>query len=89
MGCWHPLFDPLHEWVTKHHLWVLLPSLPFLLWNLNILEGIANTIGRFVVVDEDLDLSFNKRLAQVLVEMDVSLGLPAEVEILCKEHLLV
>ena len=50
MGCWHPLFDPLHEWVTKHHLWVLLPSLPFPFWNLNTLEGIANTIDRKKVI---------------------------------------
>ena len=89
MGSWHSHFDPLREWVTKRHLWVLLPSLPFPLWNLNILEGIANTIGRFVAVDEDFHLSFDKMMAQVLVELDVSLGLPAEVEILCKEQLLV
>jgi len=75
--------------VTKRRLWVLLPSLPFPLWNLNILEGITNTIGRFVAVDEDFHLSFDKRMAQVLVELDVSLGLPDEVEILCKERLLV
>ena len=29
LGRWHAHFDPLREKVTKRHLWVLLPSLPF------------------------------------------------------------
>ena len=85
LGCWHTHFDPLRERVTKRHLWVLLPSLPFPLLSKSILEGIANTVGRFVAVDDDFHLTFDKRMARVLVEMDVSHGLPAEVEILCKE----
>ena len=89
LGRWHAHFDPLKERVTKRHLWVLLPSLPFPLWHKSILEGIANTVGCFVVVDEHFHLSFDKRLARVLVEMDVSHGLSTEVEILCKERLLI
>ena len=46
-------------------------------------------MGRFVVVDEDFNLSFDKRLSRVLVEMDVSHSLSTEVEILYKERLLV
>ena len=75
--------------MTKHQLWVLLTHIPFPLWNKHILEGIANSIGRFVAMDEDFHISFDKRMAQVLVELDISLGLPAKVEILCNEHLLV
>ena len=86
---WHTHFDPLRERVTKHHLWVLLLHLPFPLWSLHTLEGIANTIGRFVAVDEDFHLSFDKRVARGLVKLDISLGLPAEVEILCKDRLFV
>ena len=89
LGRWHTHFDPLRERVTKRHLWVLLRHIPFPLWNLNILEGIANTIGWFMAVDEDFHLTFDKRVARVLVELDVTLGLPAEVEILCKDCLLV
>ena len=37
LGRWHAHFDPLKERVTKPHLWVLLPSLPFPLWNRSIL----------------------------------------------------
>ena len=82
-------FDPLRERVTKRHLWVLLPSLPFPLWNQHILEGIVNTIGRFVAVDDNFHLAYDKSMARVFVEMDISLSLPADVEILCKDRLLV
>ena len=86
---WHPRFDPLKEKIVKRHLWVLLPHLPFPLWNKNVLEGIANTIGRFVAVETDFLLVFDKRVAKVLVEMDVSSGLPADVEVLCGERLFI
>ena len=63
LGRWHPHFDPLKERVMKCHLWVLMPHLPFPLWNVNILEGIANTIGCYVVVDNDFHLTYDKRVA--------------------------
>ena len=69
------------------HLWVLLPSLPFPLWNHSLLEGISNTIGWFITVEEDFMLTFDKRMGKILVEMDISEGLPTKVEILCQEHL--
>ena len=75
--------------ITKQHLWVLLPHLPFPLWNQHVLEGIANTIGRFVVVDDDFHLTFDKRITRVLFELDISLGLPTEVDILCNERLMI
>ena len=40
-------------------------------------------------MDEDFHLTFDKRVAQVFVEMDVSLGLPVEVEIICMDRLLI
>ena len=45
LGRWHSKFDPLRERISKHHLWVLLPHLPFPLWSRQILEGTGNTIG--------------------------------------------
>ena len=54
-----------------------------------MLEGIGNTIGRFVAMEAYFHLAYDKRIARVLVEMDISLGLPAKVEILCNERLLV
>ena len=53
------------------------------------MEGIGNTIRRFVAVEADFHLAYDKRVARVLVEMDISRGLPTEVEILCNERLLI
>ena len=69
---WHPHFDPLRERIKKRHLWVLLPSLPFPLWSRSLLEGIANTIGLFVAVEEDFMLTYDKRMVKIMVEMDIS-----------------
>ena len=52
-----------------------------------MLEGVGNTLGHFVVVEEDFMHAYDKRMAKILVEMDISVGLPAEVEILCQERL--
>ena len=80
-------FDPLREKVVKHHLRVIISALPFPFWNKRLLEGIANTIGRFVALEEDFMSVFDKRKAKVLVEMDISQGLPSEVDILCQDRL--
>ena len=86
---WHANFDPARERIRKRHLWTLLPGLPFPLWNRSLLEGVGNTIGRFVALDEDFMNSYDKRLAKILVEIDISRGLPADVEILCKDRLFI
>ena len=52
-----------------------------------MLEFIGNTIGHFVTVEEDFMKSYDKRMAKMLVEMDISVGLPADVEIRCHERL--
>ena len=57
---WHVAFDPLREKVVKRHLWVILSALPFPLWNKRILEGIANTLGHFVSLEEDFMSVFDK-----------------------------
>ena len=51
---WHVAFDPLRERVFKRHMWVILSALPFPLWSKGLLEGIANTIGIFVVLEDDI-----------------------------------
>ena len=71
--------------MVKRHLWVLLPALPFPFWSRDLLVRVENTIGHFVTVDDDFQLIYDKRMACVLVEMDLSRGLPAEIDILCNE----
>ena len=64
---WHSRFDPLKERVVKHHLWVLFPAFPFPLWNRYFLVGLENTLVRFVALEKDFHLLFDKSLAKVLV----------------------
>ena len=85
---WHTSFDPLHERVVKHHLWVLLPALPFPLWNIDVFIGLTNTLGRFVVVEKDFHLIFDKHMAWVLVELDISSGLLLEINIVCNDKVI-
>ena len=82
-------FDPAWERIQKRHLWAILPGLPFPLWNRSLLEGVGNTIGRFVALEEDFMNSYDKRKAKILVELDITKGLPAEVEILCQDRLFI
>jgi hypothetical protein len=78
---WRVCFDPTTEYFCLCHLWVLLPGLPLQLWNAKALEAIGNELGRFIKVDE-LSLSTpDKRLAKVLVEVDIHVGLLEALEI--------
>ena len=51
------------------------------------MEGIANTIGRFVAVEDDFMHSYDKRMEMILVELDITDGLPVEIEILFLDRL--
>ena len=68
-------------------MWVLLPALPFPLWNKDILTGLVNSIGCFVSLEKDY-LLFDKQTAKVLVELDISNGLLPEIEIVCGDHVI-
>ena len=72
--------------MRKHHLWVLLSALPLPLWIKELIMDIANTFGRFVEVEENFPCIFDKRMARVLVELDMSNGLMAEIDIICNER---
>jgi hypothetical protein len=62
-------------------LWILLPDFSLELWSVRIFIDIANSVGRFVYFEEKSLRWNNKRLAWVLVEMDLELGFPNEIEI--------
>ena len=84
---WHSGFDPLTERVTIRHLWVLFPDLPYPLWSKDILIALANLIGRFVALEKDFHLIYDKRMAKVLIEVDITKGLIPEIEIDCGDRI--
>jgi hypothetical protein len=72
---------PHTEGFSKRCLWMLLPELPIEYLDLEVLRGLRDSVGRFVYFDER-DLKWNnKRMAWVLVEVDLDLGLPEDIEI--------
>ena len=44
--------------------------------------GIANTLGHFIDVEKDFHLIFDKRMARVLVKMDIMNGISVDTDIL-------
>jgi hypothetical protein len=86
---WRVRFDPTTEYFSFSHLWVLLPGLLLQLWNVKALEAISNESGRFIKVDETTLQSQDKRMAKVLVEVDIHAELLKSLEIEWQGHILV
>ena len=78
---WHPKFCPDSESFEKIPIWVRLPYFPLHLWFNSCLETIGNSLGEFLLVDEGSSNLLHSTYAQILVEMNISLGLPADIEI--------
>jgi hypothetical protein len=55
---------------------MLLPDFPIEFWSVRIFEVVANSVGSFVFFDEKSLHWNNKRLMWVLVDLDLSKGLP-------------
>jgi hypothetical protein len=72
---WRINFDPLQDYFRLRHLWVLLPGLPLHLWNQKALEAIANTLGHYICVDHLSLTTSVKKVARVMVEIDIHDGL--------------
>ena len=79
---WHVGFDPQHEKLVKRHLWVILPDFPVHHWNLKGFMGKANAPGKFILMEDNQLLGFERVSPRVLVESDVIEGLLAELEVL-------
>jgi hypothetical protein len=78
---WFPSFNHLTKIFSKRSFWMLLPNFPIEFWSVRIFEAVANSVGKFVFFDE-LSLRWsNKRLAWVLVELDLTRGLDDVIDI--------
>ena len=76
---WHMDFDSLTESFNKFPIWVRLPNLLMHLWQDCVFETIGNASDDFLYVDSDTSDIFHSTCAQILVELDVSKGLPEEI----------
>ena len=69
-------FNPEKEKVTNQHVWLQLPGFPLQQWMCVILEFIGGIVGRFMTMEDRVIVGEEKHVTSMLVEMDVSQGLP-------------
>ena len=80
---WYVGFDPIIEPIKKRHLWLLMPGFPIQWWKREIIVMIVNTVGRFLFLDDKTFVTGDRKMVAVLVELNVTIGLPEEIEITC------
>ena len=78
---WHSGFEPLYEKLIRRHLWVIMPEFPIQCCNLKGFMAVVNTIGSFMLIEEDQLLGFDRLTPHVLVDMDLTDSLPDEWEV--------
>lgn len=76
---WHPNFNPVTEKFEKVPLWVRLPNFPLHLRFNSYLEAIGNSLGNFLMIDDDSSNLMHSTYAQILVEMEVTKTLLEEI----------
>lgn len=76
---WHFDFNPVSETFNKFPIWVRFPNLPLHLWHDSLLEEGGDALGDFLMVDDESSGILHSTYARILVEINVSKGLPAEV----------
>jgi hypothetical protein len=86
---WRLAFNPDTEFFPFRHIWILLPGLPWYLWNVGALKATGNSLGKFIMTDERSLSSFVPKVGKVMVETDVQKGLPATSEIEWQGNLIV
>ncbi|XP_059066201.1 uncharacterized protein LOC131857545 [Cryptomeria japonica] len=78
---WHPAFNPKSESFDRTPLWIRLPNLPMQYWFDSCFEAVGNSLGTFLMADEDSLNLLHTTFARLLVVVDVTMGLPFEISI--------
>ncbi|GLJ20508.1 hypothetical protein SUGI_0373300 [Cryptomeria japonica] len=78
---WHFDFNQLSKKFNKIPVWVRLPYLPLHLWVDSLFEEIGDAIGSFIMVDNESFKLYHTTFICILVELDVSKGLPTKIVI--------
>jgi len=83
---WQVRFDSTQEYFCLCHLGVLLPGLPLHLWNEKSLEAIGNALDRVIKFEKQALVTSDKKLAKVLVEIDIHSRLLESLDIVWRGH---
>ncbi|GLJ23165.1 hypothetical protein SUGI_0437410 [Cryptomeria japonica] len=78
---WHQTFNPESESFDRTPPWIRLPNLPMQYWFDAGFEAIENSLGTFLMVDEDSLNLLHTTFTRLLVVVDVTMGLLSEISI--------
>lgn len=78
---WHNGFDPRTEKLLIRHLWIILPGFPMHCWNIGGFMAVANSVGWFILMEEEQLMGAERRSPRMLVDIDSSDGLLGELEV--------
>jgi hypothetical protein len=78
---WNPLFDASTECLDKILVWVRLPTLPFHLWSFEYFKKIGNFLGDFLDADMSFEVTKQRKVARILVNLNVREGLGEEMDL--------
>ena len=82
MTPWFPSFNANITVVSKMSVWVSLHNLPLHFWHHKILEGIGNTLGKYIKTNTHRTKEANFTFARICVEVDLSKGLPNHIHLI-------
>ena len=71
-------FNPTQDVPSVILVWVRLPHLPLHCWNLESLEAIGNTLGKYI---DRAELKDQYSCARICLEVDLEIGLPEEIKL--------
>ena len=74
-------FDAKREPQNLQHIWVILPRLPMMFWQEQVLKAIGDKLGNFISMEENWDTKVDRRCAKILVELDLRDGLYEEIKL--------
>lgn len=78
---WVQFFDPSTESFNKIPIWVRLSNLTLHFWQDLVLEVVGEAIGDFMSVDSESPNVYKTMYARILMEIDVSKGLPKKIKL--------
>jgi hypothetical protein len=72
---------PVERKWTKYLVWVCLPALPLHFWSLEHFKAIGNFLGDFLEADMTFEETKQRKVARILVNLNVREGLGEEVDL--------
>lgn len=83
---WQLVFDPTKEQIMLAPIWITLPNIPFDIWNYKVFEGIGNSFGRFIKIDDVTKAQTKMISARFYVMVDFGVKLLTSITLEAEER---